>query len=140
LRVAEHERRRHQPDSARHGRPPQRDQHVPARDERERRRDRPDDPVVRGRRIKLRYAHQGGKNPPIIVVHGSQTDSIPESYKRYLTNTFRKVLKVKGTPIRFEFRSGHNPYDNSDKDDRQKAKDRQLNLTKEARTERKSRR
>ncbi len=97
-------------------------------------------PVVRGRRIKLRYAHQGGKNPPIIVVHGSQTDSIPESYKRYLTNTFRKVLKVKGTPIRFEFRSGHNPYDNSDKDDRQKAKDRQLNLTKEARTERKSRR
>ena len=97
-------------------------------------------PVVRGRRIKLRYAHQGGKNPPIIVVHGSQTDALPESYKRYLTNTFRKVLKVKGTPIRFEFRTGHNPYDNTDKDDRQKAKDRQLNLTKEARTERKKRR
>ncbi|WP_028304685.1 ribosome biogenesis GTPase Der [Oceanospirillum maris] len=97
-------------------------------------------PVVRGRRIKLRYAHQGGKNPPIIVVHGSQTDAIPESYRRYLTNTFRKVLRVKGTPIRFEFRSGHNPYDNTDKDDRQKAKDRQLNMTKEARDERKKRR
>lgn len=97
-------------------------------------------PVVRGRRIKLRYAHQGGKNPPIIVVHGNQTDSLPESYKRYLTNTFRKVLKVKGTPIRFEFRSGNNPYDQTDKDDREKAKQRQLKMTKESRTGRKKRR
>lgn len=97
-------------------------------------------PIVRGRRIKLRYAHQGGKNPPIIVVHGNQTDSLPESYKRYLTNTFRKVLKVKGTPIRFEFKSGTNPFDQTDKDDREKAKKRQLDMTKEARTERKKRR
>ena len=97
-------------------------------------------PIVRGRRIKLRYAHQGGKNPPIIVVHGTQTDALPESYKRYLTNTFRKVLKVKGTPIRFEFRSGHNPFDQTDKDDRQKAKQRQLEMTKEARTDRRKRR
>ncbi|MDX1451486.1 MAG: ribosome biogenesis GTPase Der [Oleiphilaceae bacterium] len=67
-------------------------------------------PVVRGRRIKLRYAHQGGSNPPIIVVHGSKTEDLPDSYKRYLENTFRKVLRVKATPIRFEFRSGENPY------------------------------
>ncbi len=67
-------------------------------------------PVVRGRRIKLRFAHQGGSNPPIIVVHGSKTEDLPDSYKRYLENTFRKVLKVKGTPIRFEFKSTENPY------------------------------
>jgi GTP-binding protein len=67
-------------------------------------------PVVRGRRIKLRFAHQGGSNPPIIVVHGSKTEDLPDSYKRYLENTFRKVLKVKGTPIRFEFKSSENPY------------------------------
>jgi len=67
-------------------------------------------PVVRGRRIKLRYAHQGGSNPPRIIVHGSKTDDLPDSYKRYLEKTFRKVLKVKGTPIRFEFKSGDNPY------------------------------
>lgn len=67
-------------------------------------------PVVRGRRIKLRFAHQGGSNPPIIVVHGSKTDDLPDSYKRYLENTFRKVLKVKGSPIRFEFKSSENPF------------------------------
>jgi GTP-binding protein len=67
-------------------------------------------PMVRGRRIKLRFAHQGGSNPPIIVVHGSKTDDLPASYKRYLENMFRKVLKVKGTPIRFEFKSSENPF------------------------------
>lgn len=67
-------------------------------------------PVVRGRRIKLRFAHQGGSNPPVIVVHGSKTDELPDSYKRYLENTFRKVLKVKGTPIRFEFKTSDNPF------------------------------
>lgn len=67
-------------------------------------------PIVRGRRIKLRFAHQGGSNPPLIVVHGSKTDDLPDSYKRYLENTFRKILKVKGTPIRFEFKSTENPY------------------------------
>jgi len=69
-------------------------------------------PVVRGRRIKLRFAHQGGSNPPVIVVHGSKTDDLPDSYKRYLENTFRKVLKVKGTPIRFDFKSSENPFAN----------------------------
>ncbi len=67
-------------------------------------------PLVRGRRIKLRYAHQGGKNPPLIVIHGNQTDSVPGSYKRYLENVFRKELKLEGTPIRIEFKSGDNPY------------------------------
>ena len=67
-------------------------------------------PMVHGRRIKLRYAHQGGSNPPVIVVHGNQVDSLPGAYKRYLENTFRKVLKVVGSPIRFEFRSSDNPY------------------------------
>lgn len=67
-------------------------------------------PVVRGRRIKLRYAHQGGSNPPVIVVHGNQTSALPGAYKRYLENTFRKVLNVTGSPIRFEFRSSENPY------------------------------
>ncbi len=67
-------------------------------------------PLVNGRRIKLRMAHQGGSNPPIIVIHGNQTAELPKSYKRYLENTFREALEVKGTPIRFEFRSGENPF------------------------------
>ena len=68
-------------------------------------------PMVRGRRVKLRYAHQGGKNPPIIVIHGNQTESVTAAYKRYLANFFRKALKIEGTPIRLEFRSGRNPYE-----------------------------
>ena len=71
-------------------------------------------PMAGGQRIKLRYAHQGGSNPPVIVVHGNKTKSLLDSYKRYLENTFRKVLKVSGTPIRFEFRSGENPFANKD--------------------------
>ena len=67
-------------------------------------------PLVRGRRIKLRYAHQGGQNPPLIVIHGNQTESVPASYRRYLVNRFRRVLKLDGTPIRIEFKSGENPF------------------------------
>ncbi|HKT32504.1 MAG TPA: ribosome biogenesis GTPase Der [Gammaproteobacteria bacterium] len=67
-------------------------------------------PLVRGRRIKLRYAHQGGRNPPVIVVHGNQTDEVPGDYRRYLENTFRKRFDLYGTPVRIEFRSGENPY------------------------------
>jgi GTP-binding protein len=67
-------------------------------------------PMVHGRRIKLRYAHQGGQNPPIIVIHGNQTDAVPTTYKRYLINRFREVLKLTGTPIRIEFKSGENPF------------------------------
>ncbi|MES9858759.1 MAG: ribosome biogenesis GTPase Der [Sedimenticola sp.] len=68
-------------------------------------------PMVHGRRIKLRYAHQGGRNPPIIIIHGNQTSAVPSTYKRYLSNRFRKVLKLDGTPIRLEFRSGENPFE-----------------------------
>ncbi|WP_028469917.1 ribosome biogenesis GTPase Der [Neptunomonas japonica] len=67
-------------------------------------------PQVAGRRIKLRYAHQGGSNPPIIVVHGNRTEHLPESYKRYLKNKFIKVLRIHGTPVRFEFKTGENPF------------------------------
>ncbi|ELA08658.1 GTP-binding protein Der [Moraxella macacae 0408225] len=67
-------------------------------------------PMVSGRRIKLRFAHMGGHNPPIIVVHGNQTGQIPNSYKRYLENEFRKVFKLEGTPVRVEFKQNANPY------------------------------
>jgi GTP-binding protein len=67
-------------------------------------------PLVNGRRIKLKYAHQGGRNPPIVVVHGVQTDVLPNSYKRYLMNYFRDKLGLKGTPIRLEFKSPANPF------------------------------
>ncbi len=67
-------------------------------------------PLVHGRRIKLRYAHQGGRNPPIIVIHGNQTDEVPEAYRRYLINRFRRDLGLSGTPLRLEFKSGDNPF------------------------------
>lgn len=67
-------------------------------------------PLVRGRRIKLKFAHQGGYNPPVIVLHGNQTDSLPLSYKRYLMNFFRSKLNLKGTPVRLEFKSSENPF------------------------------
>jgi GTP-binding protein len=67
-------------------------------------------PAVRGRRIKLRYAHQGGQNPPKIIIHGNQTESVPTSYKRYLTNHFRTVFSLVGTPIELEFRTAKNPF------------------------------
>ena len=68
-------------------------------------------PLAHGRRIKLRYAHQGGRNPPIIVIHGNQTDDVPDTYRRYLINRFRKALKLNGTPMRLEFKTGSNPYE-----------------------------
>jgi len=67
-------------------------------------------PLVRGRRIKLRYAHQGGKNPPTIVVHGNQTHDLPDAYRRFLINRFRKAFQLHGTPIRLELRTGDNPF------------------------------
>tara|TARA_R110000823_G_scaffold171736_11_gene304245 strand:+ start:7925 stop:9340 length:1416 start_codon:yes stop_codon:yes gene_type:complete len=67
-------------------------------------------PMVNGRRIKLRYAHAGGQNPPIIVIHGNQTDSVPNSYQRYLEKVYRRELKLVGTPVRIEFRTGDNPF------------------------------
>jgi GTP-binding protein len=67
-------------------------------------------PLVRGRRIRLRYAHQGGRNPPVIVIHGNQTDKVPEAYRRYLINRFRRAFKLKGTPVRLALKTGENPY------------------------------
>jgi len=67
-------------------------------------------PLVRGRRIKLRYAHQGGANPPLIVIHGNQVERVPAAYRRYLANTFRKHLGLTGTPLRIEFKGGENPF------------------------------
>ena len=67
-------------------------------------------PMVNGRRIKLRYAHQGGQNPPIIVIHGKQALKVPQSYQRYLVNHFTKALKLFGTPLRIEFRQDDNPF------------------------------
>ncbi|MGK9064628.1 ribosome biogenesis GTPase Der [Stutzerimonas chloritidismutans] len=68
-------------------------------------------PMVSGRRIKLRYAHLGGANPPLIVIHGNQVEAVPKSYTRYLENTYRRVLKLVGTPIRIEYKGGENPYE-----------------------------
>ncbi|GGG55400.1 GTPase Der [Pseudohongiella nitratireducens] len=66
--------------------------------------------MINGRRIKLKYAHTGGHNPPLIVIHGNQTDKLPAHYKRYLEKTFRDVLDLQGTPIRIELRQDSNPY------------------------------
>lgn len=68
-------------------------------------------PMVRGRRVKLSYAHQGGKNPPVVVVHGNQTERLPGSYRRYLINTFRKVFRLRGTPLRLQLVTSRNPYE-----------------------------
>lgn len=67
-------------------------------------------PLIRGRRVKMKYAHAGGYNPPIVVIHGNQVNSLPDSYKRYLMNYFRKSLKVMGSPIRIQFKESENPY------------------------------
>ncbi len=67
-------------------------------------------PLHHGRRVKLRYAHQGGRNPPIIVIHGNQTQHLPDAYQRYLINFFITRLKLKGTPVRIELKSGKNPF------------------------------
>jgi len=67
-------------------------------------------PVVRGRQVKLRFAHQGGRYPPVIVIHGGQAERLPAHYRRYLENAFRRTLKLEGTPVQVELRSGENPF------------------------------
>jgi len=84
-------------------------------------------PLVRGRRIKLRYAHQGGRNPPRIVIHGNQTESVPEAYTRYLANVFRKQFDLFATPVVIEYRSDPNPFDrrrSREKSDRRRSRRR----------------
>ena len=68
-------------------------------------------PMVRGRRVKLKYAHAGGYNPPIIVIHGNQVRNLPDSYKRFLMNYYRRSLEIMGTPIRIQFQNSENPFE-----------------------------
>ncbi len=90
-------------------------------------------PMHNNRRIKLRYAHAGGRNPPLIVIHGKQTEKLPASYVKYLEKTFRKLLKLEGTPIRIELRSDENPYTKAEVDltDQQIARKRRLKKNRE---------
>jgi GTPase len=67
-------------------------------------------PISRGIRPKLRYAHQGGSNPPVVVIHGNHTDGIKASYQRYLEGVFRKAFQLTGTPLRVQFKHGDNPF------------------------------
>ena len=68
-------------------------------------------PMISGRRMKPKFAHQGGHNPPVIVIHGNQLDKLPGSYRRYLVNAFRKKAALQGTPIRLEMKSAANPFE-----------------------------
>jgi GTP-binding protein len=79
-------------------------------------------PLVKGRRVKLKYAHQGGRNPPTVVIHGVQTDALPNAYRRFLMNYFRNQLELKGTPVRLVFKSTDNPF----KGQKNKLTDRQI--------------
>lgn len=65
-------------------------------------------------RPKMRYAHQGGSNPPIVVIHGSALDQVPASYVRFLERTFMDAFKLQGTPLRIQFKTSHNPYASKD--------------------------
>jgi len=67
-------------------------------------------PLVQGRRVKLRYAHPGGHNPPCVVIHGNQLHALPESYRKFLSHFFQKKLNMYGTPVLIEFRTSDNPY------------------------------
>jgi GTP-binding protein len=68
-------------------------------------------PLAQGRRVKLRFAHPGGHNPPRIIIHGNQVHALPESYRKFLEHFFQKKLKLFGTPVLIEFKSGENPFD-----------------------------
>lgn len=72
-------------------------------------------PISKGIRPKLRYAHQGGMNPPVVVIHGNHVDGIKDSYKRFLEGVFRKTFQLVGTPLRVQFNQGDNPYADTDK-------------------------
>ena len=61
-------------------------------------------------RPKMRYAHQGGQNPPLIIIHGNALDAIPDPYRRYLEGRFRDEFELAGTPVRIEIKSSFNPY------------------------------
>ena len=67
-------------------------------------------PMQNRRTVRLKFAHQAGKNPPVIVVHGNQAEKLPATYQRYLANYFARAYKLVGTPVRIIFRAGENPY------------------------------
>lgn len=67
-------------------------------------------PISKGIRPKLRYAHQGGSNPPVVVVHGNHIEGVKEAYTRYLSKTFRKTFQLSGTPLRIQYNKGNNPF------------------------------
>ena len=92
-------------------------------------------PTVNGRRIKLRYAHAGGQNPPIIVIHGKQTEKLPDHYIRYLEKSFLKALRMEGTPIRIEMRSDDNPFVKSEENLNQKQVARKRRLVRNRKIE-----
>ncbi len=71
-------------------------------------------------RPKMRYAHQGGSNPPIVVIHGNALSGVTDSYRRYLEGRFREAFKLRGTPLRLEFRTGQNPFVDSEKGKKKK--------------------
>jgi GTP-binding protein len=73
-------------------------------------------------RPKLRYAHQGGMNPPIVVIHGTSLSGVTDSYKRYLEGRFREVFKLTGTPLRIQMNTAKNPYVDADKGKKGKKK------------------
>lgn len=72
-------------------------------------------PISKGIRPKLRYAHQGGSNPPIIVVHGNHVEGVKQSYVRFLEGVFRKAFELSGTPLRVQFKQGANPFAEAEK-------------------------
>jgi GTP-binding protein len=72
-------------------------------------------PLVHGRRVKLRYAHTGGHNPPRIIIHGNMVNALPESYRKFLANFFQEKLELTGTPVMVEFRSSDNPFSGNKK-------------------------
>ena len=72
-------------------------------------------PISKGVRPKMRYAHQGGSNPPIIVIHGSHLDGVKDAYTRFLQKTFRKAFQLSGTPLRVQYKQGENPFAETDK-------------------------
>lgn len=92
-------------------------------------------PLIRGRRVKMRYAHTGGHNPPIIVIHGNQLDDMPAAYTRYLEQRFRKAFDLYGTPVRIEYKTNENPYEgikNKLTEHQIKRKKRLMNFVKKA--------
>ncbi len=69
-------------------------------------------PISGGRRIKLKFAHAGGYNPPRIIIHGNKVSKVPDAYKRYIINCYRKSLNIMGSPVIIDFKEGENPYAN----------------------------